>query len=1031
MSKLTPEQLLAVNKKNTNIIVSAGAGSGKTTVLKERVLRELKEGINVSDLIILTFTNNAASEMKERIRKIIEKHPEVSNQSDMIDSAYITTFDAFAQSIVKKYNYLLNIGKDFSIIDSSIIDSEKRKILDQIFEDFYHHKDSQFIKLISDFCLKDDKEIREAIFAMYSEANNKISKKVFFENYIKEHFNTKFINSAFEEYENMLFEMKDKIIMLLESLDEETENHEKALMNQQIASPFIESSTYDELRETYKFSLIRASKDVYTDKGKEIKCQISKLIKDMSSYLIYPKDMLISGYLSTKEYAECIINILQKLDTMIMKFKDEHNVYEFSDIANKAIELVANHDDIREEIKKRTFEIMIDEYQDTNDIQETFISYIENNNVYMVGDVKQSIYRFRNANPYIFKSKYDQYKMMIDGFKIDLNKNFRSRQEVINNINLIFNLIMTDNKGGARYREEHQMIFGNNSYDKLKNKDNNYDMEIISYDKSITNFSNVEIEASLIADDILDKVNSGYETISYVDDEMSLKKIEFSDIAILIDKSKEFEIIKRIFEDKGIPTTIDKDVNIIDDDEIYILKNIINLVILTHQNKFNNDYKHVFFSVARSYVGNMSDQEITEILINENYTDTSIYKKCLDISKYIDSSSNKEILMHIIKTFKMTEQLITVGDINERLTKLNYFINNAHNLNAFGMDIYSMSDYFDELLKSHKDMKMAINKGDNNAVKIMTIHKSKGLEFNLVYLPLLTSDFTKSASNLKFKLSKYYGIICPIGEKCIENTFLYYLDKVREYTEELSERIRLFYVALTRAKEKIIMLYPFKEDIKNDNTITIKCYGDLLENIKCQISNYIKIRNIDNINIDPYKTKALNDANFKQEANKITTSPIEIEHKTLEEKHFSKTLNKIIDHTLANNLEFGTFMHYVFEVWDFKKESIVNLPVNEKAKKCLESFLKHPELKHLTEAKIYKEHEIYFNNGDYQFHGFIDLLLEYDDHFDLIDYKLSNISSQEYVDQLNGYKTYIENKHYKPTNIYLYSIKKDILKKLN
>ena len=155
-----------VNKQNTNIIVSAGAGSGKTTVLKERVLRILNQGIDINKLIILTFTNNAAKEMKERIRKIINDN-NLEDQALLLDQSYITTFDSFAQSLVKKYNYLLNISKDFTIVDATIVKTELNYIIDIIFERLYKENNPKFIKLISDFCIKDDKNIRDSIIKTY------------------------------------------------------------------------------------------------------------------------------------------------------------------------------------------------------------------------------------------------------------------------------------------------------------------------------------------------------------------------------------------------------------------------------------------------------------------------------------------------------------------------------------------------------------------------------------------------------------------------------------------------------------------------------------------------------------------------------------------------------------------------------------------------------------------------------------------------------------------------------------------------
>lgn len=487
--------------------------------------------------------------------------------------------------------------------------------------------------------------------------------------------------------------------------------------------------------------ICRAYKGYYDESSSTVREKIKGICKELTNYLSEDKDTLINHLKSTKNNTMIIIDILKELDKRIRKFKDEHNSYEFSDIALKAIELVRDHEDVRNEIKYNTYEIMIDEYQDTNDIQEEFISYIQNNNVYMVGDIKQSIYRFRNANPYIFKKKYDDYAKNNNGFKIDLNKNFRSRNEVVNNINLLFDNIMFDDIGGADYKNQHEMVYGNKGY--LEHVDNeNYDMEILSYNTHDTEYKNIEAEAFIIARDILDRMNKG-EAVTYIDqDGMKSRPIEFQDFCILVDKSKHFELLKKILEYHNIPTTIYKDISIKDEDEIYILKNLINLIIKVKMNKFDSDFIHYYMSIARSYVFKMNDEELYEIIRNKSFRETELYKLALEISKSIDGLSNKEILFNIINKFDIVNKLALVGDVDERLTKLEYFINNANNLNNFGMNIYELSNYFDVILNSDDDIKMATNKDSlSNSVKIMTIHASKGLEYPYVYLPYLNNNF--------------------------------------------------------------------------------------------------------------------------------------------------------------------------------------------------------------------------------------------------------------------------------------------------
>ena len=203
MPTWTPEQQLAITKSNTNIIVSAGAGSGKTAVLTERVIRKLQNGEDIDRLLILTFTNAAAKEMKERIRKAIKKN-NLLEQLDKIDSSYITTFDSFSLSIVKKYHYLLNISKDVEIADSLILKWEKQSILDKIFDDYYINKNENFLNLIKDFTTRDDDKLKSNILNIYDKLDLMYDKEIYLNKYIDNYFRIDYINNSILEYENII-----------------------------------------------------------------------------------------------------------------------------------------------------------------------------------------------------------------------------------------------------------------------------------------------------------------------------------------------------------------------------------------------------------------------------------------------------------------------------------------------------------------------------------------------------------------------------------------------------------------------------------------------------------------------------------------------------------------------------------------------------------------------------------------------------------------------------------------------------------
>ena len=1046
MSSPTEEQREAINKDNSNILVSAGAGSGKTFVLKERVLRLVSTKTTVDKLIILTFTKNAAAEMKERIRKIILENDEVKDQLDLVDSAYITTFDSFANSIVKKYNYLLNIPKDFGIIDANIVKVELNKIIDDIFNEYYDKDDEEFKELLTKYCYKNDKDLKESIISMYNTLLNIIDRDEYLDKYIETHFSDNYINSLMEEYSNNIFNRIEKLYPLYDELLELTIKDTAKESNYNRFENIKNSTTFDELLESLSTPIARANKGWYEDGYKPIKASIDNVEKKIKEELLHNENEFMRLYKDTLIPTKVIIDILKELDKRIVKFKEEHNSYEFNDIALKAIELVKNHPSVREEIKNNTYEIMIDEYQDTNDIQETFISYIQNNNVYMVGDVKQSIYRFRNANPYIFKNKYDNYSHNEGGYKIDLTKNFRSREEVINNINNLFSIIMSDECGGANYKASHAMKYGQVDYSSNKMNNYDYNFELYNYEMDKEAYPKItkdEIEAFIIADDIKKRLDRK-ETIMVEENKKNVsREATYKDFAILVDKSTNFDTLKKILEYKGIPATIYKDVNIKEDDEVFILKNLISLLVHIKDNNLDYEFRHAFMSIGRSYIYKIDDATLFDIFRDKTFKETELYTKCLELSNMLDGLSNKEILTKLIDEFDIINKLVTVGDIKDRTIKLEYFIEQASSLNDFGYDIYQLNDYFNTVINSDNPIQIPGKNADANAVKIMTIHGSKGLEFPYVYMPYLQSQF-KGRNHTRYIMSNNskYGILLPYSkDEVIDNTFVYNLNDNYELKEEISEKIRLLYVAITRAREKFILINSYKDKIEPvdpnlviaDDIFNCKSFKDIITLLRNYYSKYQVDIDLSTLGL----TKDYNNSEASASKNNIDESDIKInivdnniEYKILDNKHFSKQLSKVIDKQFKDTLDFGTFMHYCFEVYNFNDDNLDELEIPESNKEYIRNFLKHDEVKDIKNANIYKEHEIRFNKDDSIFHGFIDLLVEYDDHFDIIDYKTSSIDSPEYKEQLSGYKDYIESQYNKPCNIYLYSIKKDIFKKL-
>ena len=1036
MPSWTKEQLEAINEEGKNIIVSAGAGSGKTAVLSERVIRKL-EKTDINKLLILTFTKEAANEMKERIRKKIKKNESLKKQLDLIDSAYITTFDSYALSLVKKYYYLLNISPNIGIIDASIINIKKEKYLDEIFDKLYEEKNTLFEKLIKDFCIKDDKEIKKYIIELNNKLDLKLNKEEYLNNYMEIFFNDKTINRNIEKYINLIKEKIKEINDLLYDIQilVDGKYYEKLI---EVLNPLLNSTTYIEFKNNSIIKLPqlpRGSEEELKDKKEELKNAID-YIKELT--IEESENSLKENIFKTKDYIEIILHIIKELDKKIYKFKEKSEMYEFNDIAKMSIKVLEQNENIRLELKNYYNEIMVDEYQDTNDIQEKFISLIENNNVYMVGDIKQSIYRFRNANPNIFRNKYNNYEKQNGGIKIDLLKNFRSRFEVLDDINLIFNLVMDDKIGGAEYKETHQMIFGNTSYIEEGKTEEKHNFEILNYKYEDKTYTKEEIEIFTIATDIKNKIENHYKVFDK--DNMIVRDIEYKDFCIIMDRNTEFPKYKKIFEYMQIPLTLYQDEVLTLENDILVLKNIMNFIIKINKKEYDTNFKYYFTSIARSYLFRLNDDEIFNIFQEKDFYNNEIYKISKSISDNLENLTNEEFITEIINKFNIIEKTIKTGNIEASMIRLEYLLNLSKNLTELGYTPYELADYIKEMVEGKNEIKYSLNTSSGNNVKIMNIHKSKGLEFHICYYSGLHKAFNISDLKQLFTVDNELGIIAPYVDNTPKETIYKYLLKDKYMKEEIAEKIRLFYVAMTRCKEKMILVTSLTDKEKNrvnnlvEDSIRLKykSFLDILNSIKENIKEYIIDIDLDKQNLtkDYNEIKENNYQKLLQKNNiKLDKRKIEIDSKIEEEKHFSKTINKLITKEEYKNMEFGTNMHYLLELIDFKNPDLKDIDNFYKEK--INNFLNQNLLKNIKDANIYKEYEFISENDNETYHGIIDLMLEYNDHIDIIDYKLKNIEDNAYQEQLNGYKNYIEKRFNKKTNIYLYSIMDNIIKNMN
>ena len=1000
--RYTDEQLEAITTPVYNTMISAGAGSGKTKVLTQRVFNHLANNIDVDRLLVLTFTNAAAAEMKQRVIKLLVEDnsldPDLKKaQLNKIDSAYIMTFDAYSLFLVKKYHQLLNVDKDIDIADSNIINGITDKFLDEIFEQQYVSNDI-FKDIISKYCVKDDDVVKGFVKSLNKKLDLIYDRDNFIKTYNDLFFSASHLNDELDSYTSLLFQKLKQVDELLNKISE-LDDLNRFFNNWQGINNL---SSYEEIRSyVANISPVRKkNKEEYDEDALVLKDKIKDIIKDINELTKYDKSTLFNDVLINKDYVNCLLDLAEELNRRINIYKKENNFYDFIDIAKLAIEVVDKNDEIRESIKNNFYEILIDEYQDTSDIQELLISKISNNNVYVVGDIKQSIYRFRYANPDIFKKKYEDYSNNVGGKKIDLTNNFRSRFEVLRDINLFFNKTMSSSVGGADYTRGHQLIAGNLSY----LKDDRYACEILSYDKQ-KGIDSAYIEAQLIADDIKNRVKH-----------FQLKDhlCDYRDITILMDRSSKFDVFKEVLTANNIPTFIETEEKMSESDLLTVIRSIFKLLV--------NYDKHAYISLERSFLCETSDEDIFDNITNNNVFTSPTYIKINDIKSNIDTKTISNILDEIMESFDVYSKLVKIKDVHASNVKIDYLYQLANNLNNLGYTYRDFNDYLVDVFDREDDIKFRIGSEVENAVRITNYHKSKGLEYNVVYYPCLSYKFNEQDKKGDFLFDKNHGIIMPafINNRGLRDTFIKELYKYNYDLEDIGEKIRLFYVALTRAKEKMIIVNSFDEKIEPTDTnldditkASIKNYSSMLTYIVNDLSDFIINKNIPEIKENTIQKDLFTTLT---KSNKLVLKPnIEVIPTEVTTSHFSKSAGLITKDTLEK-MELGTKIHYYLEMLDFKNPDYTN--VDNKYINKIQAFIDSSLLENIKEAKIFKEYE-FMDDGK---HGFIDLLLEYEDKIVIIDYKTKTIDDAHYDEQLNGYRTYVESLTSKPVYCYLYSI---------
>ena len=436
-------------------------------------------------------------------------------------------------------------------------------------------------------------------------------------------------------------------------------------------------------------------------------------------------------------------------------------------------------------------------------------------------------------------------------------------------------------------------------------------------------------------------------------------------------------------------------------------------------------YYHTYASIARSFLFSLSDQEIFQTITGKRITESSIYQLAEPIAKELDGLSTTELLDRILTAFSYYEKLLSVGDIDSALARIDNLKRIAKGFESIGMTPSMFQEYLVELTENDQlDLKYKVSEDASNAVQIMTIHASKGLEFPICYFASLDVKFNMRDMNDRFLYDNKTGIITPYFKEGIGDTILKSLYKERYTMEEVSEKIRLFYVAVTRAKEKMIFVLPSREWDKGtdyDSKVSWSSLADMLDSIRDVLSPYTLSIDLKEIPLT-HAYHTLTKKEYPTSFSHYVEEEISIPVKPIGQERFSKTTSHILSKQELRAMKFGEHMHEVFESIDILHPNLEKLSKFEKEKVTL--FLKHDIVRNAPQA-VYQEYEFMTELDGKMQHGIIDLLLQYENRYVIIDYKLKEVTDEAYRKQLDGYKKYIYQKTGKPVEAYLYSILDD------
>ncbi|HEX6593625.1 MAG TPA: helicase-exonuclease AddAB subunit AddA [Bacillota bacterium] len=885
MVKWTKEQEKAIYTEGSDVLVAAAAGSGKTAVLVERVIQKLlndEHPVDIDSLLVVTFTNAAAQEMRNRIGLALEKalanHPEsvhLKKQLSLLQNSSISTLHSFCLDVVKQYAYLLDIDPGFRIAADMEADLLKQEVLEQLLEEWYgtEGEDQQrFFDVIDRFSNdRNDKDVEDLILNLYTFAMQNPWPNVWLDQLAEVY---RVPESWTEADLSWLSIIKREVAHQLQAIQQEIKRASAIAHESDGPYHYLEAIKSDKemlheamdhlddwnaLQDVMNAGKFRSLSRKRIDCDDEKKSKVQALRNRYKDRWNDMKQAWFSRDLANHvEDMRELAPVVQQLSELVKQFKErftrrkqEQGIVDFSDLEHYCLQLLIDDSstpdhlvpsNVAHHLKNRYRELLVDEYQDINLVQETLLTLISDQigsgNMFMVGDVKQSIYRFRHAEPTLFIEKYKQFSTPNSSAqRIDLARNFRSREDVLTGVNYIFRQILDEELGEINYDKNAELIYANKMYEALPYEHPH--PELIIIDRERTDENNLEtdeenyedlekaqLEARVYAERIKEWVgHKEKEAIKVVDPTTDRQRdVQYRDIVILLRSMTTASTIVEELKQQGIPVHAQLSTGYFEAIEIKVMLSLLKVI--------DNPYQDIpLASVLRSPIVRLDEEDLARIRLadrkhsyfsalrrfeqeNDDETAAKVRRFLEQLNRFRIASRQGALSELIWKIYRETGYYDFAGGMpggRQRQANLRALYDRARTYEATSFrGLFRFLRFIEHMEERGDDLGAAKALSEQeDVVRIMTIHSSKGLEFPIVIVGGMNKQFNLQDLNKRYLLHKDFGFaskyINPM-KRIVYPTLFYNALQQEMRRESLAEEMRVLYVALTRAKEKLVMV---------------------------------------------------------------------------------------------------------------------------------------------------------------------------------------------------------------------------------